>query len=64
MRNWGVGLVICGALVIVGLIAEPEEYSSDVVVGALGMILGGGYLANKGQKYLNLMREVSEESLN
>ena len=28
------------------------------------MVVGGGYLANKGQKYLNLMREISEESLN
>ena len=26
--------------------------------------MGGAYLFNKGQKYLNMMKEVAEESLN
>ena len=25
MRNWGLGFLICGALAIIGLIAEPQE---------------------------------------
>tara|TARA_B100000700_G_scaffold295912_1_gene359250 strand:+ start:494 stop:826 length:333 start_codon:yes stop_codon:yes gene_type:complete len=64
MRNWGVGLIICGAFTIIGILGEPwGENSRAAAFQSLLMVVGGGYLANKGQKYLNLMREVSEESL-
>tara|TARA_B100001057_G_scaffold25605_1_gene23564 strand:+ start:211 stop:537 length:327 start_codon:yes stop_codon:yes gene_type:complete len=64
MRNWGLGFLICGALAIVGLIAEPQEDYKEGLFGTAVFLVGGGYLFNKGQKYLNTMKEVAAESLN
>ena len=59
MRNWGLGFLICGALAIVGLIAEPQEDYKEGLLGTAVFLVGGGYLFNKGQKYLNTMKEVA-----
>ena len=64
MRNWGIGLLICGGLAIVGIISEPQEDYKESLFGTAVFLVGGGYLYNKGQKYLNTMREVAEYSLN
>ena len=56
MRNWGLGFLICGALAIVGLIAEPQEDYKEGLFGTAVFLVGGGYLFNKGQKYLNTMK--------
>ena len=64
MRNWGIGLLICGGLAIVGIISEPQEDYKEGLFGTAVFLVGGGYLYNKGQKYLNTMREVAEYSLN
>jgi hypothetical protein len=64
MRNWGLGFLICGALAIVGIIAEPQKDYKEGLFGTAVFFLGGGYLFNKGQKYLNTMKEVAAESLN
>ena len=64
MRNWGLGFLICCALAIVGLIAEPQEDYKEGLFGTAVFLVGGGYLFNKGQKYLNTMKEVAAESLN
>tara|TARA_B100000965_G_scaffold178495_1_gene148971 strand:+ start:1041 stop:1367 length:327 start_codon:yes stop_codon:yes gene_type:complete len=63
MRNWGVGFLICGALAIVGLFSEPQEDFKEGLFGTGVFIVGGGLLFNKGQKYLNTMKEVAEEAL-
>ena len=64
MRNWGIGLLICGVLAIFGYFVESEESSKEGLGASVVLIVGGSFLANKGQKYLNLMREVAEEALN
>ena len=64
MRNWGLGFLICGALAIVGLFAEPQEDYKEGLFGTSIFLVGGGYLFNRGQKYLNTMKEVAAESLN
>ena len=64
MRNWGIGLLICGGLAIVGIISEPQEDYKEGLFGTAVFLVGGGYLYNKGRKYLNTMREVAEYSLN
>ena len=64
MRNWGLGFLICGALAIIGIIAEPQEDYKEGLFGTAVFLVGGGYLFNKGQKYLNTMKEVAAESLN
>ena len=64
MRNWGVGLVILGALAVVGLISDPKaEDTNEGMIGAVIFLGGGSLLAYKGQKYIDSMREISEESL-
>ena len=57
MRNWGLGFLICGALAIVGIIAEPQEDYKEGLFGTAVFLVGGGYLFNKGQKYLNTMKK-------
>ena len=64
MRNWGIGLLICGGLAIVGIISEPQEDYKEGLFGTAVFLFGGGYLYNKGQKYLNTIREVAGYSLN
>ena len=56
MRNWGIGLLICGGLAIVGIISEPQEDYKEGLFGTAVFLVGGGYLYNKGQKYLNTVR--------
>ena len=63
MRNGGLGFLICGALAILGLITEPQEDYKEGLFGT-AVFLVGGYLFNKGQKYLNLMNEMAAETLN
>ena len=64
MRNWGVGLVICGALAFVGVISDPKaEDTKDAIIGAAILFGGGAFLTYKGQNYINSMREIAEESL-
>ena len=63
MRNWGVGLVIFGALAVVGLISDPKaEDTNEGMIGAVIFLGGGSLLAYKGQKYIDSMREIAEES--
>ena len=63
MRNWGVGLIICGALAVIGFVADPKaEDTQEGMVGAVIFLAGGGLLAYKGQKYIDSMRDISEES--
>ena len=63
MRNWGVGLIIFGALAVVGLISDPKaEDTKEGMIGAVIFIGGGSLLAYKGQKYIDSMREIAEES--
>ena len=50
MRNWGIGLLICGGLAIVGIISEPQEDYKEGLFGTAVFLVGGGYLYNKGQK--------------
>ena len=64
MRNWGLGFLICGALAIIGLIAEPQEDYKEGLFGTAVFLVGGGYFFNKGQKCINTMKEVATESLN
>ena len=64
MRNWGVGLVICGALAVIGFLTDPKaEDTQEGMFGAVILIGGGGLLAYKGQNYINSMRDIAEESL-
>ena len=53
MKNWGIGLLICGGLVIVGIISEPQEDYKEGLFGTAFFLVGGGYQYSKGQKYLN-----------
>ena len=64
MRNWGAGLVICGALAVIGLITDPKaEDTQEGMVVAVILLGGGGLLAYKGQNYIFSMRDIAEESL-
>ena len=59
MRNWGVGLIICGALAVFGFIADPKAGDTqEGMVGAVIFLAGGGLLAYKGQKYIDSMRDT------
>ena len=63
MRNWGVGLFIMGAIVVFGYIQDPQsEDSSEAMPLALVFVGAGSFLAYKGQKYIDSMREIAEES--
>ena len=64
MRNWGIAFIVFGSLSIIGLISEPNEDTLRGVVTSALFIGGGFYMTKRGQKYIDLMKKISDVSFN
>ena len=64
MRNyWVLVLIIFVALAFIGLITDPKaEDTQWRMIGAVIFLASAGFLAYKGQNYINSMRDIAEES--